>query len=242
MRLTGNLNMGKPSNAQKHGKSPASVEFESAETETADLDFKGSFDPSALQAWCELIKDMVAMANSGGGVILVGVNDDGSPAVTDIEVVVAVDPAKIADKIKKYTDQHVAGFSLVKGSRRGQPVAVLSVAPVPIPIIFTAPGTYEVGGGKQKTAFAKGTVYFRHGAKSEPGTSADLRAAIERELDRIRGSWLDGIKKLVTAPAEDSGTCRFVLRPGCGEFVTLNTTPHQRLPLRNNTFRLENTR
>src|SRR5262249_38542262 len=49
-------------------------------------------------------------------------------------------------------------------------------------------------------AFSKGMVYFRHGPKSEPGTSEDLRAAIDRELDRIRGSWLDGIKKVVTAP------------------------------------------
>ena len=69
-----------------------------------------------------------------------------------------------------------------------------------MPLIFTAPGTYDVGGGKQKTAFSAGTVYFRHGAKSEPGTSDDLRAVLERELSRIRGSWLDGIAKVVTAP------------------------------------------
>jgi hypothetical protein len=79
-------------------------------------------------------------------------------------------------------------------------VIVLVVSSVSIPIVFTAPGTYEVGGGKQKTAFSKGTVYFRHGAKSEPGTSDDLRAALTRELDRIRSSWLDGITKVVTAP------------------------------------------
>jgi len=69
-----------------------------------------------------------------------------------------------------------------------------------MPIVFTSPGTYDTGGGKQKTAFSKGTVYFRHGAKSEPGTSDDLRAALDRELDRIRSSWLDGITKVVTAP------------------------------------------
>ncbi len=67
-------------------------------------------------------------------------------------------------------------------------------------MVFTSPGTYDAGGGKQKTAFGVGTVYFRHGAKSEPGTSEDLRVALERELTRIRSSWLDGIAKLVTAP------------------------------------------
>jgi hypothetical protein len=67
-------------------------------------------------------------------------------------------------------------------------------------MVFTAPGTYDVGGGKQKTAFSLGTVYFRHGAKSEPGNTDDLRGALERELSRIRSSWLDGIAKVVTAP------------------------------------------
>jgi hypothetical protein len=74
------------------------------------------------------------------------------------------------------------------------------VSAVSIPMVFTSPGTYDVGGGRQKTAFSLGTVYFRHGAKSDPGTSNDLRAALERELNRIRSSWLDGITKVVTAP------------------------------------------
>jgi hypothetical protein len=74
------------------------------------------------------------------------------------------------------------------------------VAAALLPIVFTDPGTYDVGGGKQKTAFARGTVYFRHGAKSEPGTTEDLRGALNKELDRVRSSWLDGITKVVTAP------------------------------------------
>jgi len=176
------------------------VRIDEAEKEDADFDFKSSFDPAAQQDWCELIKDIVAMANSGGGLIVIGVNDDDSPATADLKKVMALDPAIIMDKIKKYTDQHVGGLSLLSSSRRGYPVAVLSVSSVSVPIVFTAPGTYDIGGGKQKTAFSKGTVYFRHGPKSEPGTTEDLRLAIDRELDRIRRSWLDGIKKVVTAP------------------------------------------
>jgi hypothetical protein len=174
--------------------------IDEAENESADLDFKSSFNPNVQQDWCEFIKDIVAMANSGGGLIVVGVNDDGSPATADLNQVLALDPATIVDKIEKYTDQHFAGFSVSSYQRRGSPVALLSVTSAPVPIVFTAPGTYDIGGGKQKTAFSKGTVYFRHGAKSEPGTSEDLRSALNRELDRIRSSWLDGITKLVTTP------------------------------------------
>jgi hypothetical protein len=117
-----------------------------------------------------------------------------------VDALLAIDPAVIVDKIKKYTGQHYSGCNLASGMRRGHVVAVMSVASVSMPMVFIAPGTYDIGGGKQKTAFSLGTIYFRHGAKSEPGTSDDLRMVLERELDRIRNSWLDGIAKVVTAP------------------------------------------
>ena len=174
---------------------------EGAEAESADLDFKSEFNSAVGHDWCEFVKDLVAMANSGGGLVVFGVNDDGTPAATDLTDIGSLDPAVVVDKVSKYTGQNFAAFSREEGTRGGMPVVIVEISQSCIPLVFTAPGTYDVGGGKQKTAFGKGTVYFRHGAKSEPGTSDDLRVALDRELDRIRGSWLDGIKKVVTAPA-----------------------------------------
>jgi hypothetical protein len=168
---------------------------EETEDENAELDFKAAFDPTAPQDWCELIKDVVALANSGGGIVVFGVNDDGTPALGDLQPIHALDPAIFVDKIKKYTNQHFADFSFSSATRRCSPVEILVVAAVSIPIVFTSPGTYDVGGDRQKTAFSRGTVYFRHGAKSDPGTSDDLRTALERELDRVRSSWLDGSRR-----------------------------------------------
>jgi len=37
-----------------------------AKRESKYVDFKRKFDPANPGEWCELIKDMVAMANSGG--------------------------------------------------------------------------------------------------------------------------------------------------------------------------------
>src|SRR6266581_3080482 len=137
---------------------------ESSQGESAELDFKAAFDPTAASSWCELVKDIVAIANSGGGVIVFGVNDDGTPSSADLALLRGVDPATIVDKVKKYTGQHYAGCSLTDSTRHDHPVVVLSVASVSIPMVFTAPGTYDIGGGKQKIAFSLGTVYFRHGA------------------------------------------------------------------------------
>lgn len=46
--------------------------------ESTTVDFKTSFDPQSKGDWCELIKDIIAMTNSGGGSLIVGVADDGS--------------------------------------------------------------------------------------------------------------------------------------------------------------------
>jgi hypothetical protein len=45
-------------------------------------------------------------------------------------------------------------------------------------------------------------VYFRHGAKSEPGTSEDLRQFIEQEIALRREAWLGNIRKVVEAPPD----------------------------------------
>jgi hypothetical protein len=177
------------------------TDIDTLEGESGAADFKSSFDPSSKQEWCELIKDIVAMANSGGGIIIVGVDDDGnSLANANIQPILAVDPADVTNRIHSYTDQHFAAFEIFQSVRRGNPVAVIEIGSSDIPIVFTAHGGYGVPGG-QKTAFVKGSVYFRHGAKSEPGTTDDLRQALERRLSQVKGFWLDGIGKIMAAPA-----------------------------------------
>jgi Putative DNA-binding domain/EC042_2821-lke REase len=168
--------------------------------EADDLDFKGSFDPSVAGSWLELIKDIVAFANSGGGTILIGANDDGTPSGKDVSALLSVDPADITNKVHKYTGHHFSTFDIVETQKAGATICAIRVGGVHVPMVFTSVGTYDAGGGKQRAAFALGTVYFRHGAKSEPGTSDDLHAFLERELERIRRSWLDGIAKVVEAP------------------------------------------
>jgi hypothetical protein len=168
--------------------------------ESKTLDFKASFDPSRTADWCELIKDIVAMANSGGGRIVIGCNDDGTPSGVDPAIVLGIDPADIVNKVHKYTGKQFADFALQAVEVDGQVAAMLVIGGVRFPIIFTAPGEYEIATGKPKSAFRVGTIYFRHGAKSEPGTTEDLREALERELSRVKEFWLEGIAKVVHAP------------------------------------------
>ena len=172
--------------------------------ETQNLDFKEQFDPNSKEHWCEVVKDLVAMANSGGGVIVFGVRDDATPAKTDIGPVLNLDPAKITDKIAAYTGEQLSGFQMIEVRRGRRKAAALLIDGIDVPVPFIRPGTYPDPGSskKQKTAFSKGTLYVRHGAKSEPATRADIAAIIERRLERERRTLLQNVRRVVEAPTD----------------------------------------
>jgi hypothetical protein len=168
--------------------------------ESKTLDFKESVDVNSTRDWVELIKDIVAMANSGGGMILVGMNDNGSPSRKDISLLLQYDPAKIVDKIAKYTDCQFSEFGIESIERDSADVAAVIIGSVDIPMVFTKEGGYVDSSQKDKTAFQKGVIYFRHGAKSEPCSAEDLTKVIERNVEKLRKSWLGNIAQVVQAP------------------------------------------
>jgi len=169
--------------------------------ESRGVDFKEQFNVDNPGEWCELIKDIVAIANTGGGRIVLGVKDNGQPSGWDPTPVLQLDHAKVVDRISRYVGEPFGDFEIVCDEWKGKPVATIAISGVSIPMVFVQPGTYDVGSGKQRTAFGRGTMYFRHGAKSETAHPRDLRTVLERELERVRRSWLGNIRKVVNAPA-----------------------------------------
>lgn len=190
-----------------------------AKRETTRIEFKSEFDVAVLADWCELIKDLIAISNQGGGIILIGVGNDGKASGFDVAAVLALDPAKISDKVGPYIGGQHFECEVLSAEKDGKQVAVLKVAGVEYPFVFTKPGTYPVADNKQKNAFAVGTVYFRHGAKSAPGTTEDLRKHTEKRVEAIRKEWMGGMRKVIRAP---TGSTVEVLPPD----VRASDSPH----------------
>lgn len=171
-----------------------------ASRESKCIEFKRGFETSDPGSLCELIKDIVALANSGGGIVVFGLDSNGAPSGESIAEIASLDPADLSNKLVKYIglpNFEIEAFGLKK---RGQKLYALAMSGTPIPHVFERPGTYDIGGGKQKSAFGLGTVYFRHGAKSEPGTTDDLRTSMDRALSGIRKQWIKGVRQVVQAP------------------------------------------
>jgi hypothetical protein len=174
-------------------------EILAAQAESDAIDFKSDFDPGAQRDRVELLKDIVAIGNHGGGAILIGVQDDGSTTAASDAACQRLDPAELGDQIRRHTGRHEPRCIVHVLERDGRPVVLIQVFPTSTPIVFAMNGTYEQG-GKQKNAFVEGKVYFRHNTKSEPGSTEDLERAIAREVARHREEWLGNIRRVVEAP------------------------------------------
>ena len=173
--------------------------------ENRQLDFKGKFDPSSASEWCEVIKDVIAMANSGGGTILFGIKDNGAHSSFNKRIVLDIDPAVFADKIRTYTGENFAEFEILEIKRGKRDVGAFVIAKASTPIAFTKNGADITLGGKQKPAFIKGSVYFRHGAKSEPGDTTDIKRAIEMNIRSMKSSLAKGVESTNSLKISERG-------------------------------------
>ena len=156
-----------------------------AKRESRSIEFKSCFEPSSLRDLCEVIKDIVAIANSGGGGIVFGVDNAGRPVRGNLAPILSLDHAKLCDQIRKYTGVDFDGCAIHDAKKGRRRVAVMTIEDAQIPFVFTEPGMYPGANGPGR-AFSKGEIVFRHGAKSEPGTTADIRGAFDRHFQKHR--------------------------------------------------------
>ncbi len=62
------------------------------------IDFKPGFDPASPGEWCEIIKDIVAIANCGGGILVFGLDSMGRPTGASLDAISREDAADMASR------------------------------------------------------------------------------------------------------------------------------------------------
>jgi hypothetical protein len=153
-----------------------------AQRSSKRVELKDGFDPQADGDLVELVRDVAAMANSGGGiVVLAGIRE--------------VDEELIHEQLASYAEPEFEAFTIEPLTRGGRPAIAIVVEGTANPLVFTRQGRSGDG-----IAFARGGLYFRHGAKSEPARGDDVRDFIRRQLDSTRKQWLSNIRAVMHAP------------------------------------------
>ncbi len=89
-----------------------------AKRESRSVEFKEQFLPADAKQSLEILKDIVAIANSGGGTLVVGIRNSGEPSGVDVSLVLDHDHAKYCDLIRKYTLQDFCDFEVVEADIR----------------------------------------------------------------------------------------------------------------------------
>ena len=158
-----------------------------AQRESKRVVLAEDFDPTREGDWIEVIKHVVALANSGGGVVVVS-----EPELAHEE---------IRGRLARYAAPQFGGWEIYPVSREGETWTAIVVADVEgVPLVFTHEGRYVDRSGEERVAFTPGSLLFRHGARSEAATGEDVRRFITRQLDATRQQWLANIRAVMHAP------------------------------------------
>ena len=155
-----------------------------ATRESTKVAFVAAVDPTSPTGWSELARELTAMANSGGGVVVVGVDARGAPSGWDASPLLSMDPAAVRDAVHRCVDgESPVTVEPVRAERSGATLVVL-----PVDAATGAPLLVE------------GTVHVRHGARTAAAGSADLGRFVTREVRRVRREWLANVALVTQAP------------------------------------------
>lgn len=171
-----------------------------SKVETARCDLKATFTPSPA-GWPNLVKDIVAMANSGGGVLVLGVDDDGSRLGLPQSLLQDLDPVRINGRIEPKAPGARVGVSYHELSYYRRTYGFLVVSPHDALIVFDRQWSYNPeGGGRAREVIRQGVVYVRGIAETRPAQQGDLARIVQRLIETGSQQFLARIEKLAAVP------------------------------------------
>ncbi len=164
-----------------------------ARRQSKHVAFRASFDPTSDRQWCELVRDLVAMANTDGGALVLGLDDAGAAVGVDPAIFRALDRSSVTERVRHLTGYDLPELTVRRAEKDTRPVLALVVERASVPIPFTR--------ACETPAISPGTVFVRRGRRSVSATRRDLEAAIEHRLDEERRTWRSRVAEVIRIPA-----------------------------------------
>ncbi len=158
--------------------------------ESAKLDYKSEYDPSDTAHKVKLAKHVMAMANTVGGYIVIGVHDDGRREGLGKTTVDRIDEAEVRSQVAGYASVPIPIFVAKPIDYEGQTFAIVTVLPVTHTIVVAIANGDIPDGTKTKTLFRKGDALVRHGSASERWTQNDAEFMLRRIVNARKEEWL----------------------------------------------------
>jgi hypothetical protein len=182
------------------------LELIALDDEEDALDYKLSYDIRVARDVIELVKVVVCMANSGGGYIVLGVDEVNQPGhryvvvgCPDDHVNALLDPTDVHNKLERYVEEPLD--VRIRVHRHAELGALLPLIFVPptrtLPLTFRIQGEYDAAGRGERqrmvTAFRPGEIWVRRGAACIQANARDWRR-IRSDMRRAeRARWADDV-------------------------------------------------
>ncbi len=168
---------------------PENVDGPFGRPEGEDFDGKSALDPTSAHDYLKLAADLVAMANTRGGCILIGTRGEPIPKGHGP----LFDSARVDDKVNSLVEPRIGG---IKSSMIGEDFVLLEVEKSQNPPhVFKQDGTYMNAQGKNAFVFRKSDVFARHSSKSERASRSDF----DRWFEERRQHLFENVKMIFEA-------------------------------------------
>ncbi len=169
--------------------------------ESKNSDYKLTFDLNSDKARVELVKDVVAIANSGGGSIFYGANETSKPGI-DKKTADALDSAKLSDLVEKFISPAPIELAHdISELPNGNFIVEIIIDAAEFPIAMSRVGMWKGSiSGKDKPVFIIGDIWTRHSSKNQRIDYEDIRRWILRAKKEEREDFLERITTLVNLP------------------------------------------
>src|SRR5947209_710455 len=131
--------------------------------------------PASEPEWQNLIRDLVAIANTAGGIMLVEMDHKGIPLRTRPNAQV-IAPEEITARLPTFQD-----FRIQTVTKNGKQITAIIIGHAPTPIV------------------ENGIVYIRRGGKTKPADTKDLQHATEKLLKQMRRELISLVREITKA-------------------------------------------
>lgn len=154
------------------------------------------------QTRLQLVRDITAMANSGGGRLIIGVKADGTEQGIRVDLADKLGAEQLADLVA----DHVAPDRVaVQVERRdvaeGAVVVEIQVAAAQVPpLVLSKPGVHQPAGGDPVEVFPADAVVVRRGSRVTPARRDDFRRWTQEAVSAARAQIQEQLLLVANAP------------------------------------------